>query len=112
QGNIDEFSVPKTQDNMLLTGITFDREGNLYAESYVSQDSGPQGGPDFIVELSKEILNAPAGDLSQVTLTRYQGPSGNSVLHRISLGEDCNLYFTELNTDSVGRLLVSDATAR
>src|SRR5262249_25884554 len=85
-------------------------EGNLYAESYVDQDNGPQGGPDFIVKLSKQILNAPAGDLSQVTLTRYQVPSVNTVLHRIILGGDGNLYFTELNTDTVGRLLVSGAT--
>src|SRR5262249_39944819 len=103
-GNIDEFFVPKTQDNMLMSGITFDREGNLYAESYVSKNSGPQGGPDFIVKLSKEILAAPAGDLSQVTLTRYQTPSTGTVLHRIILGGDGNLYFTELGVDKVGRL--------
>src|SRR5262249_35212128 len=103
-GQIDEFFVPRTRDNSWLGGLTFDRDGNLYAESYVSQIVGPKGGPDFIVKLSKEILTAPAGDLSQVTLTRYQTPSTGTVLHRIILGGDGNLYFTELGVDKVGRL--------
>ncbi len=58
-GQIDEFAVPKSQPNMLLAGLAFDREGNLYTESYVSQNNGPKGGPDFIIKLSNAILNAP-----------------------------------------------------
>jgi virginiamycin B lyase len=104
-GQIDEFFVPRTQDNSILAGLAFDREGNLFTQSYVSQ-KGPQGGPDFIVRLSKEILAAPAGDLSGVTLTRYQAPSTGTVFHRIILGDDGNLYFTELGLDRVGRLLL------
>ncbi len=38
---------------MLLAALAFDRNGNLYTESYVSQRNGPASGPEFIVELSK-----------------------------------------------------------
>src|SRR5262249_46560932 len=95
-GQIDEFFVPRTQNNSVLGGLTLGLEGNLFTQSDGSQGFGPQGGPDFIVELSKEIQTAPAGDLSQVALTRYQVPSIATMFHRIILGGDGNLYFTEL----------------
>src|SRR5262249_34937874 len=40
----------------------------------------------------------------------YQAPSTGTVLHRILLGGDGNLYFTELGLDKVGRLVVSPTT--
>ena len=39
-------------------------------------------------------------------VTNYQVPSRNTVFHRIALGSDGNMYFTELATDNAGRLLV------
>jgi virginiamycin B lyase len=108
-GVITEFAIPKTQTNMLGAGLAFDSEGNLYAESYVNQNDPVPAGPDYIVKLSNAILTAPAGDLSNVLLTRYQLPSTGTVLHRIILGSDGNMYFTELGLDKVARLIVSDS---
>jgi virginiamycin B lyase len=106
-GNITEFPVPRTQSNMLMAGLGFDAQGNLYAESYVNQNDKIPPGPDFIVRLNSSILTAQAGDLSTVLLTRYQVPSTATVFHRIILGSDGNMYFTELAQDKVGRLIVT-----
>ncbi len=35
QGKIIEFPVPKMQDNMILAGLAFDGEGNLWTQQYV-----------------------------------------------------------------------------
>jgi virginiamycin B lyase len=106
-GNITEFPVPRTQSNMLMAGLGFDAQGNLYAESYVNQNDKIPTGPDFIVRLNSSILTAQAGDLFTVLLTRYQVPSTATVFHRIIMGSDGNMYFTELAQDKVGRLIVT-----
>ena len=105
-GVIEEFQVPNTQSNMILASLAFDRDGNLYTQSYVNHNSATPPGPDSIVKLSRESLFAAAGDLSHVQVTNYQVPSRNTVFHRIALGSDGNMYFTELATDNAGRLLV------
>ncbi len=109
-GVISEFAVPRTQRNSILAGLAFDEAGNLYTQSYVDQNNPVPSGPDFIVKLSSNILTAPAGDTSNVPLTRYQVPSEGTVFHRITLGSDGNMYFTELALDKVGRLLVGTAS--
>src|SRR5262249_53771557 len=68
-------------------------------------------GPDYIVELGSAILSAPPGDISGVPLTYYRVPSTGTVFHRIILGSDGNMYFTELGLDKVGRLLTTTANA-
>jgi len=109
-GVITEYVVPKTQSNSILAGMAFDDAGNLYTQSYVNQNDPIPSGPDFIVKLSSDILNAPAGDMSNVTVTRYQVPSRGTVFHRIDHGSDGNMYFTELALDKVGRLVVDPSS--
>ena len=111
-GAITEFAVPKTQSNMILAGMDFDRDGNLYTQSYVDQNNPIPVGADYIVKLSSDILNAPAGDLSHVAVTRYQVPSTKTIFHRIDLGSDGNMYFTELGLDKVGRLIVDNTPGK
>lgn len=107
QGGITEYVVPRAAVNMQLNGLAFDRQGDLYTLSYVNPKSGPQGGPEFVVELSNDILNAPPGDLSGVAVTQYRVPSTGTLFHRIILGSDGNMYFTELGTDRIGQLNTS-----
>ncbi|MCE9562507.1 MAG: DUF4214 domain-containing protein [Planctomycetes bacterium] len=102
-GVITEYPVPKTQSNSILAGIAFDEAGNLYTQSYVDQNNPIPAGPDFIVKLSSSILHAPAGDLSNVEVTRYQVPSTKTIFHRINLGSDGNMYFTELGRTGQSR---------
>ncbi|MBU6294164.1 MAG: DUF4214 domain-containing protein [Planctomycetes bacterium] len=106
-GSITEFAVPKPQSNSILAGLAFDRAGNLYTQSYVNQSNPIPSGPDYIIELSSQILTASAGDLRGVVVTNYQVPSTGTVFHRITLGSDGNMYFTELALDKVGRLIVA-----
>lgn len=106
-GSIVEFTVPKPQSNSILAGLAFDRSGNLYTQSYVDQNNPVPSGPDFIIKLGSEILTAPAGDLRASAVTNYQVPSTGTVFHRITLGSDGNMYFTELALDKVGRLIVT-----
>lgn len=107
-GRVEEFAVPKAADNMELNGLGFDARGNLYTPSYVSSAAGPQGGPDFVVRLDSDILDAPGGDPLRVLVTRYQVPSTATMFHRVVLGGGGDMYFTELRTDVVGWLLVAE----
>src|SRR5262249_54853140 len=66
----------------------------------------PQGGALWVTgqEYEGAILTSPPGDLSRVRLTYYAVPTRNTVLHRIILGPDGHMWFTELRTDMVGTL--------
>lgn len=110
-GLIEEFTVPKTQSNMLLAGMAFDQQGNLYAQSYVNQKSPIPPGPDDLIRLDSSILEAEGGDLSGVQVMRFPVPSTNTVFHRITCGTDGNLYFTELAQDKVGKLQIKPTPA-
>ena len=81
---------------------------NFWPGTYVNQNDDIPPGPDYIVKLSNNVLTAPAGNLSNVLVTNYQVPSTGTVFHRIILGPDGNMYFTELALDKVGRLIVDN----
>jgi len=107
QGNITEYSVPMTQKNMLLAGITFDKQGNLWTQSYVDQSNQYNiypAGYDYIVKIDKAILTAPSADISNIGITYFRTPSSQTVFHRIKLGTDGLIWFTELRQDQLGKV--------
>lgn len=107
RGNISEYSVPKSQDNMLLAGLAFDSDGNLWTQSYVDQSNPYKvypAGSDYIIKLGKNILAAPAGDLSNVAVSFYQVPTKGTVFHRIKEGRNGDVWFTELAQDKIGKV--------
>lgn len=107
-GNISEYRVAKTQDNMLLAGLVFDNDGNLWTQSYVDQSNPYNATPtghDYIIKLSNDILNAPSHNMTSVITHFYQVPSKKSVFHRIKLGSDGNIWFTQLAQDSIGKII-------
>ena len=107
KGNITEFPVPKTQDNVILAGLGFDSENNLWVQQYVNQ-SNPNNpspaGPDYIIKIDKTIRTATPSDISRVPFTFYKLPTSNTVMHRIIKGPDGNMWFTEMHVDKVGKL--------
>ena len=112
-GAITEFPVPKTQDNVILAGLAFDGEGNLWVQQYVDVNNPKYGvvdgkpapvGGDYIVKIDKAILKARPSDISRVAFTFYEVPTRGTVMHRIIQGPDKNMWFTELKSDKVGRL--------
>jgi virginiamycin B lyase len=101
---IVEYSVPRSQENALLAGLSFDEENNLWVQQYVNHNVPTLGGTDYLVKIDKAILTANPSDIMGVPFTFYPVPSENTMMHRIIRGPDGNMWFTEMNTDKVGRL--------
>lgn len=107
-GSISEFSIPKPQDNVSLAGLVFDSNKNLWVQQYVQQDINVdqtcQFGYDYLVKIDKKILESSPSDIGKISFESYKVPTCGTVMHRINLGPDGNLWFTELNTDKIGVL--------
>lgn len=104
-GQITEFPLPKTQNNVILAGLTFDGGGNLWVQQYVDENNASPAGADHLIRMDRALLTAKPGDLSGVGLTYFAVPTPQTVMHRIILGPDGNLWFTELWADKVGRVV-------
>jgi virginiamycin B lyase len=105
-GNIKEFPLPRSQDNDILAALSFDNEKNLWVQQYVDQNDPKPAGPDNIVKIDKSILTV-ASDSLNVPITFYAVPTCETVMHRILLGPDGNIWFTEMNADKIGKLITS-----
>jgi len=106
EGKITEFRVPLSQSNIILAGLAFDHEGNLWTQSYVDIHNPLPEGPDHIVRLGKAINDSPAGDLSRIPINYYEVPTRSTVMHRIVEGPDGNMWFTELGADKLGKVTI------
>ncbi|PTL82151.1 hypothetical protein [Vitiosangium sp. GDMCC 1.1324] len=111
-GTITEYPVPMTQSNVILAGLAFDGEKNLWVQQYIDQNNptpanpSPAGG-DYIVRIDKSILTTPPADVSKVPITFYKVPTTQTVMHRIVQGPDGNIWFTELGSNKVGKLFLA-----
>jgi virginiamycin B lyase len=103
-GEIVEYPVPRSQENVLLAGLSFDHENNLWVQQYVNHNVPTRGGTDYLVKIDKAILTANPSDIMGIPFTFYPVPSENTMMHRIIRGPDGNMWFTEMSTDKVGRL--------
>jgi virginiamycin B lyase len=110
-GTITEFAVPKSQANVILGGLAFDTEKNLWVQQYVDLNNPTPGGPDHVLKIDKAILTATPEDMAAVPVTFYPVPTADTVMHRIIQGPDGNMWFTELHTNQVGKLRLG-VTAR
>ena len=112
EGTITEYPLPLTQPNVILAALAFDNERNLWVQQYVDQNNptpanpSPAGG-DYIIKIDKSILTSAPADISKVPITYYKVPSTQTKMHRILQGPDGNIWFTELGTNIVGKLLVA-----
>lgn len=108
-GTIAEYPLPMTQANVILAGLAFDAEGNLWVQQYIDQNAptpanpSPAGG-DYIIRIDKSILTTAPADISRVPMTFYRVPSTQTVMHRILQGPDGQIWFTELGINKVGKL--------
>jgi virginiamycin B lyase len=103
QGNFTEYQVPMKQANVILAGLSFDSQNNLWVEQYVDPNNPAPAGPDYIIKIDKAILTA--ADMSQVPVTFYEVPTRETIFHRIIQGPDGNMWFTEMKADKVGKLI-------
>jgi virginiamycin B lyase len=103
-GDITEFDVPITQPNMLLAGLAFDDEGNLWTHGYIDPNDPEPAGDDYIIRIDADVVDVVDGDMSNIQVDLYRVPTRNTVMHRIMQGPDRNIWFTELGTDKLGIL--------
>jgi virginiamycin B lyase len=106
QGRITEFPVPKPrgEPHAILAGLAFDDKNNLWVQQYAAPGSTDPRQVDRIIEIDKAILSATPAAGVHVRMTPYDVPTVGTVMHRIILGNDGNMWFTELQTNKVGRV--------
>lgn len=105
EGEITEFPVPMTQSNVILASLAFDHQGHLWVQSYVNENDPEPTGYDYIVKFHKSIQKGVDGNISCIPITYYQVPSQQSVLHRIKEGPDRKMWFTEMSTNKISKIL-------
>ena len=105
EGTITEFSVPALQKNDILASLAFDQENNLWVQVYVDHNNPTPEGNDYIIKFDKSIVEATS--LNAVPFELHYLPSKWSMMHRIKLGKDGNLWFTEMMTDLLGKVTIS-----
>jgi virginiamycin B lyase len=103
-GNITEFPVPKRRRNLILAGLTFDSDKNIWFQQYVDPNNPRPTGPDLIVQADKSILQTDPSKIRKVPFTFYPVPTRQTVMHRIIQGPDGAIWFTELGANKVGKL--------
>lgn len=101
---ITEFPVLKPQDNVILAGLAFDNDKNLWVQQYVDENQPYPPGIDYLVKIDKEILGSSSSDIKNISFDFYKVPTRKTVMHRIDPVPDGNLWFTELKADKVGVL--------
>lgn len=111
-GTITEYPVPMAQSNVILAGLAFDDDRNLWVQQYVDQNAptpanpSPTGG-DYIIRIDKSILTTSPADISKVPIAFFKVPTTQTVMHRVVQGPDGNIWFTELGSNKVGKLLTA-----
>lgn len=101
---LTEYPVPMPQSNVILAGLAFDAAGNLWVQQYVDQNHAEPEGPDHIVRIDRAGLAAGPAGLRPAHITSYAVPTRRTVMHRIVLGGDGAMWFTEMGADRVGRI--------
>ncbi len=105
-GNITEYHVPALQKNDILASLAFDREGNLWVQVYVDFNNPTPAGSDYIIKFDKSIRDLTGSDLTGVPFTTHTIPSKMSMMHRIRMDYEGNLWFTEMMTDKLGKIML------
>ena len=101
-GTITEYPVPALQKNDILASLAFDRDHNLWVQVYVNHKNEPKSGPDYLLKFDKSIREVAGASISEIPFSINVMPSTGTMMHRIKMDHDGNLWFTEMMTDRVG----------
>jgi virginiamycin B lyase len=107
EGKITEYTVPALQKNDILASLAFDRDENLWVQVYVDTNNPNPAGYDYVIKIDKSIKCLSGNDLSGVPFTAHTIPSKMSMMHRIRMDYDGNLWFTEMMTDKLGKITLN-----
>jgi streptogramin lyase len=86
-------------------GLSFDKNNNLWVQQYVDQNNPEPTGPDHIIKIDKTVLTAKPSDAGKLSVISYPVPTRKTVMHRIIQGPDGNMWFTEMKSDKIGKLI-------
>lgn len=103
-GRITEYQVPVLQKNDIVASLCFDREGNLWVQVYVDMKNPKPEGYDYLIKFDKSITKVEGNELKDLSFTIYTLPTRMSVLHRIEMDNEGNLWYTEMMTDKLGKV--------
>ncbi len=103
-GTITEFEIPRSQPNMVLAALEFDAAGNLWLQQWVDPANPEPAGPDSILRVAASFFDDPTSPVPAEEITIIEVPSRNTGMHRVIVGPDGNVWFTELNLNIVGRI--------
>jgi virginiamycin B lyase len=105
-GKITEYPVPALQKNDILASLAFDRNGNLWVQVYVDQNNPNPSGYDYILKIDKSIRHIEGSDISGVPFSTHTLPGRRTMMHRIKMDHEGNLWFTEMLTDKLGKIIL------
>jgi virginiamycin B lyase len=103
-GKITEYPVPALQKNDILASLAFDRDNNLWVQVYVDHNNPKPAGCDYILKFDKSIRDIKGSDLSGIPFSTHTVPSTGTMMHRIKMDDQGNLWFTEMMTDKLGKI--------
>ena len=101
-GTITEYPVPALQKNDILASLSFDKEHNLWVQVYVDHNNPSPTGPDYLIQFDKSILTASGNAAYEVPYSIHIVPTQHTMMHRIRMDYNGNLWYTEMMTDTVG----------
>ena len=109
EGNITEFPIPKSQEDVILAALSFDRQNNLWVQQYVGDTTdNKRNSFDHIIKIDQSILTAQtAAEIDEIPFTFYRVPTRHTVMHRIIEGPNGDLWSTELNTNKIAKVLIA-----
>jgi virginiamycin B lyase len=101
-GTITEYPVPALQKNDILASLAFDSDHNLWVQVYVDHNNPTPEGRDYLIKFDKSIRHVTGSSISGVPFSVHIVPNTGTMMHRIKMDHDGNLWFTEMMTDTVG----------
>jgi virginiamycin B lyase len=110
-GTIVEVQLPASQDNLLLAALSFDENGDVWVQQYVDGSHPEPAGPDKLLRVRGDALRkaaASAAALPGDAVTAFDVPSTGTIMHRIRPGAEGVLWFTELATNVIGKVVVPE----
>lgn len=107
---ITTYVIPGGQ-NFILADLAFDRNHDLWVQSYYNAPHGIASKPppdDSIIKIDKAILDNDVID--GVFISAYKVPTNLAVLHRMTEGPSGKMLFTEQFRNKIGILKVEELT--
>lgn len=114
-GTIVEVALPASQNNLLLAALSFDENGDVWVQQYVDASHPKPAGPDKLLRVRGDALREAAASTTPLpanAVTAFDVPSTGTIMHRIRPGAEGVLWFTELATNVIGKVVVPAVTDR